>query len=198
MLRSSRLVRLVPLTSLALAVLTTGGVAGAQEECPLGSTQKSESGQTWCEPTVCDQDNQCATGSVCRPVALCVEIGALDQAPGVKTDAGQRLLVRQRCGADKSCPQKTTCSDKGRCITRAQAEKAGLTSATSGTDAGAASSAPATDASKKSCGCHVPGAPGGELGFGGATLALLGLVAIGARRRRQGMQQPTPTPTPHE
>ena len=180
MLCTSRAGRLLSVTSLALVVLGTAFDARAQEECPLGSTQKSESGQTWCEPTVCDQDNQCATGSVCRPVALCVEIGALDQAPGAKSDAGQRLLVRQRCGADKSCPQKTTCSDKGRCITRTQAEKAGLLSPTSAADAGAA--APAGDAAKKSCGCHVPGGSGGG-GLGGAALAMLGLVAVGARRR---------------
>jgi len=177
MLRSSSLGRLLVVVSV---VLGTAGTALAQEECPLGSTQKSESGQTWCEPTVCDQDTQCPTGSVCRPVALCVEIGALDPAPGVKSDAGQRLLVRQRCGADKSCPQKTTCSDKGRCITRAQAEKAGLTAPTaSAGDAGA--SAPAAGEPKKACGCHVPGTSGGELG--GAALAMLGVLAIGARRR---------------
>jgi uncharacterized protein (TIGR03382 family) len=181
MLRSPRAGRPLFVTSLALviAVLTATAEARADDDCPLGSTQKSESGQTWCEPTVCDQDNQCATGSVCRPVALCVEIGALDQAPGAKSDAGQRLLVRQRCGADKSCPQKTTCSDKGRCITRTQAEKAGLLAATSAADAGGA--APAGDSAKKSCGCHVPGGTGG--GTGAAALAMLGLVAIGARRR---------------
>jgi len=169
-----------PLLVVVSVVLGAAGSAHAQEECPLGSTQKSESGQTWCEPTVCDQDEQCPTGSVCRPVALCVEIGTLDQAPGVKTDAGQRLLVRQRCGADKSCPQRTTCSDKGRCITRAQAEKAGLTASPSAGDAGAAARG-GEPAPKKACGCDVPGSSGGELG--GAALAMLGAVAIGARRR---------------
>lgn len=183
MLRSSQLGRLLVVVSV---VLGTAGTALAQEECPLGSTQKSEGGQTWCEPTVCDQDTQCPTGSVCRPVALCVEIGTLEQAPGVKSDAGQRLLVRQRCGADKSCPQKTTCSDKGRCITRAQAEKAGLTSLTAAAGAGAGpadagGSAAAPGEPKKACGCHVPGTSGGELG--GAALAMLGVLAIGARRR---------------
>lgn len=173
------MVRLSPLV-VVLAILGTASSAQAQEECPLGSTQKSESGQTWCEPTVCDLDDQCPTGSVCRPIPLCVEIGTLDQAPGVKTDAGQRLLVRQRCGADKSCPQRTTCSEKGRCITRAQAEKAGLTASPgAGGDAGATSGAAASP--KKTCGCHVPGTSGGELG--GAGLALLGAIAIGARRR---------------
>lgn len=176
MLRSSHLGRLLVVVSV---VLGTTGTALAQEECPLGSTQKSEGGQTWCEPTVCDQDTNCPTGSVCRPVALCVEIGALEQAPGVKSDAGQRLLVRQRCGADKSCPQKTTCSDKGRCITRAQADKAGLTAAAGTGDAGAA--APAAAEPKKACGCHVPGTSGGEP-FG-AALAMLGVLAVGARRR---------------
>jgi hypothetical protein len=173
------MIRLSPLV-VVLAILGIASSAHAQEECPLGSTQKSEGGQTWCEPTVCDLDDQCPTGSVCRPIPLCVEIGTLEQAPGVKTDAGQRLLVRQRCGADKSCPQRTTCSEKGRCITRAQAERAGLTASPSAAaDAGAAG-APVS-APKKSCGCHVPGTNGGELG--GAGLALLGALAITTRRR---------------
>ncbi len=178
MIRYSHVGRLLVVVSV---VIGTAGAARAQEECPLGSTSKSENGATWCEPTVCDETAPCPAGLVCRPVALCIEIGALDQAPGTKTDAGQRLLVRQRCGADKSCPQKTTCSDKGRCITQAQAEKAGLLKPSSTTDAGAAGAAGATDAPKKACGCHVPGTSGGELG--GAALAMLGMIAIAARRR---------------
>jgi MYXO-CTERM domain-containing protein len=177
MIRFSHVGRLLVVAS--VVVLGAAGNARAQEECPLGSTQKSESGQTWCEPTVCDETAPCPAGLVCRPVSLCIEIGTLEQAPGVKTDAGQRLLARQRCGADKSCPQKTTCSDKGRCITQAQAERAGLLSASpAAADAGAA--APGASAPKKGCGCHVRGTSGG---LGGAALAMLGMVAIAARRR---------------
>lgn len=175
MIRSSHVGRLLVVASV---VLGTAGPARAQEECPLGSTQKSESGQSWCEPSVCDETAPCPAGLVCRPVALCVEIGALDQAPGAKTDGGQRLLARQRCGANKSCPQKTTCSDKGRCITVAQADRAGLSKPSSTT---APAEAPAADAPKKACGCDVPGSSGGALG--GGALAMLGLVAIAARRR---------------
>lgn len=177
MIRSCHVGRLLVVASV---VLGTAGTARAQEECPLGSTQKSESGQTWCEPTVCDETALCPAGLVCRPVALCVEIGALEQAPGAKTDAGQRLLVRQRCGADKSCPQRTTCSDKGRCITQAQADRAGLSKPASTT---APAAAPAADAPKKACGCDVPGTSGGELG--GGALAMLGMVAMAARRRKR-------------
>ena len=157
-------------------------LARADEECPLGSVQKSESGETWCEPTVCDADTQCPTGSLCRPIPLCVEIGTLPQAPGTKSDAGQRLLVRQRCGADKSCPQRTTCSDKSRCITRAQAERANLLSApAAGASASASTGATDAPATKKACGCAVPGRSTGDLG--GAALALLAMAVIGTRRR---------------
>jgi MYXO-CTERM domain-containing protein len=159
--------------------------ASAQEECPLGSTEKTESGSTWCEPTVCATDTNCATGSICRPVPLCVEIGAIDpKAP--TADGGQRLLVRQRCGADKSCPQKTTCSEQGRCITRAQADKAGLLTPSTAASGGAASGGAPTEPAKKSCGCHVPGGTGGELPGGALALALTTLVL--ARRRRRGPQ----------
>jgi MYXO-CTERM domain-containing protein len=180
---ASRLFGLAISTAVIAAVVGVAPTARAQEECPLGSTQKSESGQTWCEPSVCDTDTQCANGSICRPVPLCVEIGALDQAPGTKSDAGQRLLARQRCGAAKACPQRTTCSEKSRCITRAQADKAGLltTAAASGIAAsGSAAAAAGNEPPKKGCGCHVAGAPGGEhLG----ALAMLGAVVIAAHRR---------------
>ena len=157
-----------------LSILVVASTAGAQEECPLGSTQKTEGGSTWCEPTVCATDTNCATGSICRPVPLCVEIGALDK------DAGQRLLVRQRCGAGKSCPQNTTCSEASRCVTPAQAQKAGILAA--GAASGAAGGAAPTETPKKSCGCHVPGTAGGELA--GGALALLGALVLSARRRR--------------
>jgi hypothetical protein len=158
------------------ALVLAPSLAHADVECPLGSVMKTDNGQTWCEPTVCEVDHQCPTGSVCRPVPLCVEVGVLEQSPATSDDAGQKLMVRQRCGADKSCPQRTTCSDKSRCITRAQAEKANLLA-----PAGAASAAPAPEPPKKACGCHVPGAAGGQVG--GAGLAMLGAIAIGARRR---------------
>ena len=171
--------------SLAVAVgaMLCCSAARADDECPLGSVQKSESGQTWCEPTICEIDNQCPTGSVCRPVALCLEIGALASSPGSR-DAGQKVLVRQRCGANKSCPQNTTCSDKSRCITRAQADKAGLAVAPGTTaPAGSGGAAAPADAPKKACGCQVVGSSGVDLGA--CALAFLGVIAIAARRRRQ-------------
>jgi hypothetical protein len=156
-----------------IATTSIAGLARADDTCPLGSTEKKEAGFAWCEPSVCDADPQCATGSVCRPVPLCVEIGAVDAG-------GARLLVRQRCGANKACPQNTTCSEKSRCITLAQADKAGLTSV--GGDASA--SAPgAAAAPKKACGCSLPGAR--DAGRTNALLALLGAVAmVGHARRR--------------
>lgn len=165
-------------------VLSWSSVARA-DECPIGSVEKTEDGQTWCEPTVCEADNQCPTGSICRPVPLCVEVGTLDAKPGAKTDAGAKLLARQRCGADKACPQNTTCSEKSRCITRAQADKAGLLtgSAASGAATSDGGSAASSEAPKKACGCDVVGMRGGELGAG--ALAAAGALAIAARRRRR-------------
>jgi len=154
-------------------------LASAQEECPLGSVEKKENGQTWCEPTICASDTNCATGLICKPVALCVEIGALE--PGAK-DAGQRLLVRQRCGIAKACPQNTTCSEASRCVTKAQAEKAGLLTA-SGPSSAPSSGAPSSGAPAKSaCGCHAVGHSTGAFGTG--VLALLAGLVLIARRRR--------------
>lgn len=181
--RSPRALRFSLLMLVLLAVAMSGvtRLARAEDQCPLGSTEKMETGFTWCEPSVCDADNQCATGSVCRPVPLCVEVGALDAGKG--TAGGARLLARQRCGANKACPQNTTCSDKSRCITQSQADKAGLLTVAPANASASASASPsgAGDAPKKACGCDVPGTRGGELA--GGLLAVLGLVAIGARRR---------------
>lgn len=145
------------LTVTALTASATS--AHADETCPLGSIEKHEGDVMWCEPSVCDNDLACSKGSVCRPVALCVEIGALDA--GGSDARGARLLVRQRCGTNKACPQNTTCSDKNRCITLAQADRAGLTTVSAAASAGAsaAASAPPTGAEtpKKACGCDVPG-----------------------------------------
>ena len=105
----------------------------------------------------------------------------LPQTPAQER-CGQRLLVRQRCGANKSCPQNTTCSEKSRCITRAQAERAGMLTPSAASGASAPATGGASEAPKKACGCHVPGTSGGERG--GAALAMLGVLAIAIRRSR--------------
>ena len=166
------------LALLTATALSTVAATVRADDCPLGSTEKHEGDFTWCEPSVCDSDISCPKGSICRPVPLCVEIGALDA--GASDAGGARLLVRQRCGANKSCPQNTTCSDKSRCITLAQADKAGLTTASTG--AASSASPAATDPPKKACGCDVPGKQR-DAGSAGALLALAGAVVIGARRR---------------
>jgi MYXO-CTERM domain-containing protein len=157
-----------------LSLTAASGPVRAEDTCPLGSTEKTEDGFTWCEPSVCDSRTTCPTGSVCRPVPLCVEIGSI--AVRGKGDGGSRLLVRQRCGVNKSCPPNTACSERDRCITTAQADKAGLlTVAEAGT-------APA-EAPKKACGCSTPGVHRGA-GASGA-LALLALLLVTARRRQR-------------
>ncbi len=172
-------------TALALLTVTaltaSANVARADDTCPLGSTERREGDFTWCEPSVCDSDLACPKGSLCRPVPLCVEIGAVDA--GGSDAGGARLLVRQRCGLNKACPQNTTCSEKSRCITLGQADKAGLTGGSPTSSATTAATAPTapTEAPKKACGCDVPGRSGA--GSAGALLALAGVVAVGARRR---------------
>lgn len=167
-------------TALALFTMTvltaSATTAHADDPCPLGSTERREADLTWCEPSICDADISCPKGSVCRPVPLCVEIGAVD---GGGEAGGARLLVRQRCGLNKACPQNTTCSEKSRCITLAQADKAGLTTLSPN-----ASATPTTSDAppKKACGCDVPGSSR-NTGGAGVLLALAGVVAISARRR---------------
>ncbi len=165
------------LALLTMTVLTASATtARADDTCPLGSTERKEADLTWCEPSICDADISCPKGSVCRPVPLCVEIGAVDA--GGSDAGGARLLVRQRCGLNKACPQNTTCSEKSRCITLAQADKAGLTTTSS-----SATPTPTTGEAppRKACGCDVPGRSGA--GGAGVLLALAGVVAVSARRR---------------
>lgn len=175
-------------TGIAALVAATGTarVAHAQTDCPPGSTQKSESGFTWCAPSVCDTDAQCGGGEVCRPIPLCVQVGKVDPKGAGMADAGERLVATQRCGADKACPNTTVCSDKSRCISRDKADRLGLLAAAApggSASAGADSATPSAEPAKKSCGCHVPGARSGEpLAL---ALATLGAVVIAARRRRR-------------
>jgi len=172
-----------------LALLLAGGGAGAAD-CPPGSVSKEENGQTWCEPSLCDSDAQCKPGEICRLIPLCVQVGAMEKRPGV-ADAGQRLMVTQRCAPDQTCPQTTVCSEKTRCVSREQADKMGVLTVKStpaGSASGAASATPTSsaDAKKSSCGCHVVGESGGarnaSLGLAAVALAF-GAASLRRRRR---------------
>ena len=161
-------------SALVVSLLSTS-TARAEEDCPPGSVHKTQDSFSWCEPTVCTNDGQCKANEVCRPVGLCLEVGTLaDAATG---DGPKRLVVTQRCAPDKTCPQKQTCSDMSRCITKAAAEKMGVLNV-----ATAASAAPDSQgAAKKSCGCDVVGRR--VTGTGGVAFGLaLSLLAL--RRRR--------------
>lgn len=166
-----------PGLALVGALLCSPAARAQQDQCPPGSTWKAREGAGWCEPSVCDSDAQCSAGEVCRPLPLCVEVGKLDpKAPG---DAGAALMARQRCGENKSCPQSTVCSDKSRCISKAQADKMGLLTA----PAGSASAAPNGGAKKSACGCTVPGSAPGTTGL--FALACVGALVVIARRARR-------------
>lgn len=156
------------LLSCALVLAMTG--TASADDCPLGSTEKKENGVTWCEPSICQTDTQCPTGMLCKPVSLCVEIGTVDKAAG---DAGNRLIARQRCGENQSCPQNTTCNTAGRCLSPTQASSLPVP---------ASSAAAPTEAPKKSsCGCELAGSP---TPFGGV-LAAIAFGTFVARRKRR-------------
>ncbi len=176
--RSHQVLRAIASAAIAIAITSSAGVARAEDHCPLGSSEKTESGFTWCEPSICETDTQCQTGSVCRPVALCVEVGTVDA--GTKGAGGPRLLARQRCGAAKACPQSTTCSEKSRCITRAQADQADKPTSVPSSAASAAPSG-ASDAPKKACGCDLTATA--RSGYAsGALVLVVAMVLIGRRR----------------
>lgn len=161
----------------SLAIMLTSSVALADVDCPAGTKKKSEGANDWCEPSVCANDAQCLPGEVCKPVPLCVEIGTL-KGSATQPDAGQRLMARQKCGPDRSCPASTSCLDGNRCLSKADAEKMGLL----GAAAAPSASAGAASGETKKCGCRVAGAPSSS------TYALLaGAVGIAllARRRRR-------------
>jgi hypothetical protein len=152
-----------------LAVLLAGSVfflgsraanAAAAEDCPPGSLYRSMEGFSWCEPTVCQADAQCAPNEVCRSVGLCMQVGALTQdAATLGGDAGKRLVVTQRCAPDKTCPQATVCSEMGRCLSRATADKMGILTTASSASPASSDKTPAAPGEKKSaCGCRAVGA----------------------------------------
>jgi hypothetical protein len=178
-----RCARVLPtFAAVAISILTSSALASA-DDCPPGSVFRTENGFTWCEPTVCSKEAPCKENEVCRPIALCMEVGTLaDAGTG---DGGKRLVVTQRCvagsepGDPKTCPQKQVCSDMNRCISKTVAEKLGLL------DAPATPSATPTgssgEAKKSSCGCDVIGSRSET--NGAIALGLLA-VGLGARRRR--------------
>lgn len=182
-MRSARrsLAPLVVVSVLSASALSTSTVRAA-DDCPPGSVHKTEDGFTWCEPTVCTNDGQCKPNEVCRPVSLCLQVGALGGS--ASEDAGQRLVVTQRCVAGrvpdepKSCPQKQTCSEMSRCVTKADAEKMGLltASAPAQADAGGA------ETKKSSCGCDAVGARTTSVG---APAGACALAILAMRRRRR-------------
>src|SRR4051794_21349830 len=160
---------------LVVASLFVSSVALADVDCPVGTKKKTEGAQEWCEPSVCATDAQCAP-DLCKPIPLCIEIGTLKGTPG-SPDGGQRLMARQKCGPDRSCPASTTCLDGNRCITKADAEKLNLL----GGAPAPSSSAPA--ASDKKCGCRAAGAP--SPGTTSMALAAALGIALTVRRRRR-------------
>jgi len=163
----------------AAALLLSTSSARAADDCPPGSVHKTEDGFTWCEPTVCTNDGQCNPSEVCRRVGLCMEIGTL--ADAATEDAGKRLVVTQRCAPDKTCPQKQTCSDLSRCVSKAAAEKMGILHVESAPSATAAPGS-ATEPKKSACSCDAVGI--GTRGGAGFVVSGIGALFLTARRRR--------------
>ena len=151
-------------------VSTTIAVA---DDCPPGSLARAQDGYSFCEPTVCQTDVQCNPEEVCRRVALCMQVGSLGvDAATLGGAAAKRLVVTQACAPDKSCPQTTTCTDMGRCLSKANAEKLGILTA---------KTAPAPETAKKSCGCGVVGTAHTS---GGVLAALAGVLVATTRAAR--------------
>lgn len=156
---------------LLLLGATSTAQAAPPTDCPPGSVGKDENDFQWCEPTVCTTDVDCGDPSkVCRPIALCVEVGTLSTEAGA---GPKRLVVRSQCApSDKKCPSQTTCLEGNRCMGTADAERMGLL-----VDAGATPEAPR----KSVCGCSIPGVRSESYGALGA----LALGAVAALRRRR-------------
>jgi len=172
-----RLVAL-PVLAFSLSASLLSATAAFAADCPPGSVSRSQDGYSFCEPTVCQNDGQCNPEEVCRPVALCMQVGTLDvDAATLGGAAAKRLVVTQQCAPDKSCPQTTTCSDMGRCLSKGTAEKLGILTKTD------AKTAPApADAAKKACGCGVVGTDHASGGF----LAVLAGVVVATTRAARG------------
>ncbi len=178
MSRSLGFAGLVAIAGVVLAMPASAQTS--QDECPPGAKVKTEGDFKWCEPTVCDSDAQCSAGEVCKPVALCVQIGKVEAKPG--QDGGSRLITTQRCGENQTCPNTTVCTEKSRCISRAQADRMGGITVKATPSASPMGAGAGADGAKKSCGCHVPGGGAGHAAGLGAALAGLGL-GRGRRRR---------------
>lgn len=155
----------------AALLLTTTNALADGVDCPPGSVQKTSGKSSYCQPSVCALDAQCAPGEVCTKLPLCVEVGKEEKG-------GDLLMARQRCGIDRACPDRTNCLDGMRCVSKAVADK--LTAP--------ASSAPSADPpAKKACGCRVVGDPASS--ESGLALLAVGLGVVALDRRRSAKRR---------
>jgi MYXO-CTERM domain-containing protein len=178
-----------------LLVAASPGLAAPPTDCPPGSVGKEEGSFAWCEPTVCRTDAECLGGDrVCRPIALCLQVGALDPDASLKAgpseDAEKRLVVTGRCApSEPRCPADATCSDMGRCVARAEAQRLGLLAPAAPNASASAASTSDTGKPPPRCGCDVPGVRAPSRAA--ALVALgVGLALLVRRRRRRGAPLP--------
>lgn len=166
-----------------LAVILSASAARAEnatppENCPPGSVGKASGAFAWCEPTVCIIDTDCGSGMVCRTLGLCMNAGTVDDT---NKDAATRLAVTNLCGANKSCPNDTICSERLRCVDKAVAQRMNLLAPGQAPAPSASAAAPNPMMPKKSaCGCTMPGGDPTTL----PALAALALGVLAAARRR--------------
>ena len=138
------------------------------DDCPVGTEGATCHGGPYCSPVECTSDMECGSGETCNDLPFCVSTilcaGLLP--PDANLMDYERAKVEAPCPTANECTQGATCKTLKVCV---PPESTSTSSSGSG--------------SAGSCGCRLaPSAPL-EASFG--ALALAGLGAATALRRRQ-------------
>lgn len=169
--------------SLLPSVARADAIDGPPSDCPPGSIGESSHSGSWCEPSVCERDADCAkrdrSGNGkhrfrCEEAALCVEHTRSERWRGSGIE--ERDIARRACAADGTCVRPEQCVTAKRCVLVDDRRSA----AREGRDEGDRERG--SSPSARGCGCSIPGDPrGAAIGVG---LAIAGLALVRRRRER--------------
>ncbi len=171
------------LMSLLPSAAQADAIDGPPSDCPPGSIGDSSHSGSWCAPSVCERDEDCAKQDHssnrkrhfrCEEAALCVEHTRSERWRGSGVE--ERDIARRACAADGSCVRPEQCVTAKRCVLVDEKRS----SAREGRDEGDKERGSSPTA--RGCGCSIPGDPrDAAIGVG---LAIAGLALVRRRRER--------------
>jgi hypothetical protein len=147
-------------------------IGGPPDDCPVGTTGRSDHGGEYCHPTVCAGAGDCPDDRLCEPQGLCIT--ATTRSISHRGGSGQVPFeeVSGPCDDDSDCRAPARCVVANRCTTPS------LVGALDPRNL-------AEVYENDGCGCHTPGRP--STSSTGLLVGLAFLLAGAAWLRRGGL-----------